>query len=274
MRKPIFLAVITVCLLTLGWIPAHQVTTSSQGVGDGEASSELCSTCGTCGGCTEADVACEDFVTEIGCVDWVDDNDASGTINHAATPDGTWPSCTNKVLDVLFGSSTGDVFAYIDLGAQPIDTDWYVSFDFKFLDDGASVAFNSEEVMSFDDQTDPYLSAAYITIYNTGDEAWEFRFKAYGDDSNEIDNDVSITAGTVYRITARVKQVTGADNDEVEWYVDGVTQNSGGAIGEDLYSTGRYLVFGSTSVVSSSYGMHFQVGNIQVDDDTLPTGCP
>lgn len=240
---------------------------------DAGGASTICSGCGTCAGCSAYDLVCEDWETDNGCT-WADD-DAAGTIDHAASPSGSWSCASTYVTDITHSSdTTGDCYTYIDLSAFPTDVDNYINVYFKLVDDGAMSAFNNANILWLDDTSDPYLSPAYMIVYEYGTEQWELQFKSYddGNSGTTVDNNYAITLGTEYLITFRFYYGTGSDDDEVEFYINSVSQGS--VTGMDLKSNAQYLILGDTAVATSTYNMHYQFGPVIGDDDTNPDGCP
>lgn len=246
-----------------------------QGGSGGGGVSAPCSECGTCGGCDSADIACEDWDTDL--CSWVDDtdSDAAGVISHTASHSGTW-DCTDKgtqCLDVQFDDDTdGDCFTRLDMGEakNTEGVDYFAHFSFKLLSAGDMGDFNQAGFFYFDSSTTPGFGNTNLRLVDTGSN---IELYVYINGSTlGVDNDTVIAVGTKYEIGLRWKFVAGADNDEIELYVDGVSQGS--KTDTDFGEAPQYLFLGNGAVNSTIYNVHFQIDNLEIDDDTMPSDCP
>ena len=246
------------------------------GDGGGGGGSGPCDSCGTCGGCAAADIACEDWDTDNSC-SWTDDTDsgAAGTISHTASHSGTW-GCTDKgsyCLDILVDDdTTGDCYTRFDMGeAKGTEgTDYYIHFSYMQTSKGDLATFQSMKIIQAESSTMPDFGNINLRFYQSGSSSYELRL--YMNGSTLAATASSISLSTHYEIGIRWKVVTGSDNDEVQLYVDGVSQGS--KTDTDLSETPRYIYFGTGSTSSNYYNARFQIDNLEIDDDTMPSDCP
>ena len=212
---------------------------------------------------------------------WVQDTDtgACGTITIGASPSGTFSCSGTYVLDFLFDADTaGDCFTYTDItDFTSTDTDYFVQVEVKLLDDGAMVNGSTLQVLYSDSTADPAspIPVQFTVVKTSAGATYEARAVVRTDAGDiTIDNNAAISLDTKYELSCRWKRVTGADNDEFEFYLDGVSQNAGGALSDDIQSTNpAYLTLGSTIVGSANYSAHFQVDNLKITSSTAPTSC-
>ena len=212
---------------------------------------------------------------------WVQDTDtgAGGTITIGASPSGTFSCSGTYVLDFLNDADTdGDCYTYTDItDLTSTDTDYFVQIEFKLIDDGAMVNGSTLMVLYSDSTSDPAtpIPIRFSVTKTSSGATYELRAGVRTDTGDVIiDNNTAISLDTKYEFSCRWKRVTGADNDEFELYLDGVSQNAGGALSDDIYSTNpAYLTLGSTTVSSATYSAHFQVDNLKITSTTAPTSC-
>lgn len=236
-----------------------------------------CTSCGTCSGCATADILCEDWDTDNSCT-WTE-TETGGTISVVAAHNGTW-ACNDKgtkTLDLLYNASPGDCYASFDMGEGKYVV--YVHFSFKMVSVGSLETGNSQSILILDDSSSgtfpgvhlyySYISAAndrlYLTLNNnTVGGATPFDFAEDG-------------PGTKYEIGIYFLKTNDGDNadsdDAAELWVNGTRVINHAGINFTA-TIPRYVVISSTTENANAGNLNFQVDNIEIDDDTMPSDCP
>jgi hypothetical protein len=242
-------------------------------IGSGAAApaANPCADCGTCGGCATADILCEDWDTDNGCT-WTDVT-TGGTVDQAATPSGAW-TCTDegsKVWDMTRSASADGICgSYTDMGG--VKTIGYIHFTFKALSYGGMDTYNATGLICFNADNSPAY-APIVILFRKTSGGYNIRATVRNTSTN-VDSSEITNLDEEHEIGIKFEVVGGSNNDSVTLYLDGAQQ--GTPIADVDFSENVQFVHLGTgdNYASTDRSVHYQIGNIQVDGNAMPSACP